>query len=34
MERSPDTGFENDRPVMSEEYPSVEVGENGVLKEL
>jgi hypothetical protein len=23
MERSPDAGFENDRPIMSEEYPSV-----------
>lgn len=32
MERTPDAGFENDRPMMSEEFPSVEVGADGKLK--
>jgi hypothetical protein len=34
MERTDDAGFENDRPQLSEEHPSVEVGKDGKLKEL
>lgn len=32
MERSPDAGFENDRPQLAEDNPTVEVGKDGKLK--
>lgn len=34
MQRTADAGFENDRPQNTEDHPSVEVGDDGKLKDL